>query len=376
MIIRARLRLALALATLLTASSWLLGSPAASQEQLNDALNVDTAEQIDTLGIVPLGAAELAALRGGAVPNGEIDTWRAGSSAAETWTLSTAKNLAAQQTELIRLGLEAEASVGREEVSGWHYVAASNREKVVSDRLTALVVDSFVNGESDELDKLTGSQARTYVDAPIQVATETLTATRNRLSRVASAGEATVRARQDDSEQVRSHVRLQGYAVDEAFELDSTSRRLALQHPITLRTRRDQTLEVSGEAPETVQVGGFLVSPEIAGQLADMLAAAAEDEITLSGWGYRSTEEQIQLRINHCGETGFIIFDGRSPNCTPPTARPLHSQHELGLAIDFTENGEILNPSSPGFVWLQENAATYGFFNLPSEAWHWSTTGH
>lgn len=341
---------------------------------MDDSLN--RRDRTDTLGLPSPGSTELAELRAGARPAGEIDPWSDGSSAAESWTIATAQNLAAQRAELIRLGFEVEAAVGRAEVSGWHYAAASNRERVVADRLTALVVDSFVNGEADELDKLTGSQARMYIDAPIEVATETLSATRARLESTARRGAAVVRDRYATTELVRTQVRIQGYTVDEAHELDSAARRQALEHPVSLRDRREQTLEMSGEAPVTVQVGGFRVSPQIAEPLAAMLAAAAEEEIILGGWGYRSTEEQIQLRINHCGETGFAIFDGPSPNCEPPTARPLHSQHELGLAIDFTENGEILNSASPGFLWLQENAATFGFFNLPSEAWHWSTTGH
>jgi LAS superfamily LD-carboxypeptidase LdcB len=62
--------------------------------------------------------------------------------------------------------------------------------------------------------------------------------------------------------------------------------------------------------------------------------------------------------------------------CRPPTARPGTSQHEKGLAIDFTYNGRLIRSrSSAGYQWLAANAAAYGFKNLPSEPWHWSTTG-
>ena len=50
--------------------------------------------------------------------------------------------------------------------------------------------------------------------------------------------------------------------------------------------------------------------------------------------------------------------------------------HERGLAIDFTNNGSLIQShSDPAFVWLSGNAASYGFYNYPAEPWHWSTTG-
>lgn len=61
---------------------------------------------------------------------------------------------------------------------------------------------------------------------------------------------------------------------------------------------------------------------------------------------------------------------------SPPTARPGTSLHEQGLAIDFSNNGALIRSrSDAGYLWLAANASSYGFFNLPSEPWHWSTTG-
>ena len=58
--------------------------------------------------------------------------------------------------------------------------------------------------------------------------------------------------------------------------------------------------------------------------------------------------------------------------CTPPTAKPGTSMHEKGLAIDF----ELCSTrTTTCHTWLAKHAATYGFKNLPSEPWHWSTTG-
>jgi LAS superfamily LD-carboxypeptidase LdcB len=62
--------------------------------------------------------------------------------------------------------------------------------------------------------------------------------------------------------------------------------------------------------------------------------------------------------------------------CSPPTARPGTSMHERGLAIDFTSSGKLITShADKAFVWLAANAARFGFYNLPSEPWHWSING-
>ena len=84
---------------------------------------------------------------------------------------------------------------------------------------------------------------------------------------------------------------------------------------------------------------------------------------------------QIALRRAHCGSSSFAIYQARASSCRPPTARPGFSQHERGLAIDFAEGGRSFTRGSQGYRWLRVNAARFGFFNLASEPWHWSTTG-
>lgn len=125
----------------------------------------------------------------------------------------------------------------------------------------------------------------------------------------------------------------------------------------------------------TVAIAPIIVNAEIAGQVQALIGAARSDGINLHGGGYRPVADQITLRIAHCGTSGFDMFEKRPGECTPPTAIPGESQHELGLAVDFTENGAILTPGSAGFNWMVANAGSYGLINLPSEAWHWSTTG-
>lgn len=122
---------------------------------------------------------------------------------------------------------------------------------------------------------------------------------------------------------------------------------------------------------------GIRVAPSIRGRLAAMLAAAQADGIYFTGGGYRSSSQQVALRMAHCGSSTYAIYSAPSSACRPPTARPGASMHERGLAVDFSENGGgALRRGSRGFAWLRANAHRFGFFNLPSEPWHWSVNGN
>ncbi len=129
--------------------------------------------------------------------------------------------------------------------------------------------------------------------------------------------------------------------------------------------------------PDEIEwVYGIAIHNSIAGNLKEMLDAAQADGITFRGGGYRDASAQIRLRKAHCGSSDYAIWQAPPSACRPPTARPGSSNHERGLAIDFTDDGRsINNRNSRGYKWLKANAAAYGFFNLPSEPWHWSTTG-
>jgi hypothetical protein len=128
---------------------------------------------------------------------------------------------------------------------------------------------------------------------------------------------------------------------------------------------------------DVVDVGGFTVSTAIAPQIGALLIAFSSTGLTLGGGGYRSPAGQIATRQANCGPTYYDIYEKPASACSPPTARPGTSMHELGMAIDFTCNGTLINShSDPCFIWLETYAATYGLYNLPSEPWHWSTNGH
>jgi LAS superfamily LD-carboxypeptidase LdcB len=122
--------------------------------------------------------------------------------------------------------------------------------------------------------------------------------------------------------------------------------------------------------------GSITVANDIADALSRMLDAAAADGVEMCGGGYRDPQEQIETRRANCGPTDYDIYEAPSSSCSPPTARPGTSMHEQGLAVDFTcGDGGTVDSGDACSVWLQSNAADYGFHNLPSEAWHYSVNG-
>ncbi len=127
----------------------------------------------------------------------------------------------------------------------------------------------------------------------------------------------------------------------------------------------------------STQNGPFTVCKSISIQLGNMIQTAWAHGVIISGGGLRSTAEQIRLRRQNCGGDERT----KPPSaCNPPTAIPGTSRHESGLAVDLkcTENGvtkSIQTTDNKCFLWLRENAGSYGFRNLPGEPWHWSVDG-
>ncbi len=124
--------------------------------------------------------------------------------------------------------------------------------------------------------------------------------------------------------------------------------------------------------------GSITMASSVVGSLQSLLNAAASSGVNLCGGGYRSSAEQIATRRANCGTSYYAIYLMPSSQCRPPTAPPGTSMHERGLAVDFNCNGGgvIGSRSGPCFDWLAGNASSYGFYNLPSEPWHWSTNGN
>jgi soluble lytic murein transglycosylase-like protein len=119
--------------------------------------------------------------------------------------------------------------------------------------------------------------------------------------------------------------------------------------------------------------GGSRVETFTRGPMVDL---ATGQGARLGGSSYRDYQGQLAVRRNNCGTSPYAIYEMPAGSCRPPAARPGTSQHELGLAIDLTCSGSLITSrSGPCWNFLAANGAAFGFKNLPSEPWHWSTTG-
>jgi septal ring factor EnvC (AmiA/AmiB activator) len=124
-------------------------------------------------------------------------------------------------------------------------------------------------------------------------------------------------------------------------------------------------------------VHGIYVNKLIATNFGHLWDAASAAGLSLGGGGFRDSAAQIATRRNNCGTSDYAIYVMPASQCSPPTARPGTSMHEQGMAIDITCSGTLIRDhADPCFVWLAAHAASYGFYNLPSEPWHWSVNGN
>jgi LAS superfamily LD-carboxypeptidase LdcB len=115
---------------------------------------------------------------------------------------------------------------------------------------------------------------------------------------------------------------------------------------------------------------GIIANSLVSANIRSMVDDAKADGTTLNGGSFRDIESQIETRKRNCTGDPYT-----TDNCNPPTAKPGRSQHERGLAIDFG-NPDCNTHSTACYKWLKNNAKRYGFYNLASEPWHWSTSGN
>ena len=95
--------------------------------------------------------------------------------------------------------------------------------------------------------------------------------------------------------------------------------------------------------------------------LEDMLDAAYDEEehVIIIVSGYRSYDTQMAVHNNHIADRG-------EAEARRISARPGHSEHQLGLAMDlstFSLGGELSSQfsSTPEGAWIRDNAHRFGF---------------
>lgn len=147
--------------------------------------------------------------------------------------------------------------------------------------------------------------------------------------------------------------------------------------PCTIDAPLDMNHRVSRDCVigPLVNVEGFLLNADAAEAYAAMRDAAAEDGITLFiVSAYRSFETQWQL---YWAEVSNYGPDQNT------SAKPGHSEHQLGTTVDLNELSEAFG-DSPAGQWLQQNAHRFGFrMSYPRgneqgyayEPWHWRWWG-
>lgn len=132
-----------------------------------------------------------------------------------------------------------------------------------------------------------------------------------------------------------------------------------------------ETTYANGYATGTVpvlHVDGVLMTAAMRKAWQPLRDAAAADGVTLRpSSGFRTMAEQQELWDRHVAGT-----------LTTPVARPGHSRHQNGLALDIHVGGN--STDSPEFRWLHLHAQRYGWRNVgatfnPPEWWHWEIQG-
>lgn len=98
-----------------------------------------------------------------------------------------------------------------------------------------------------------------------------------------------------------------------------------------------------------------------------LVREAAQRGVTITAVStLRTVDEQIALRKAHCGTSTYAIYEMPASQCTPDTAPPGSSQHELGLAVDFDTD----DPAA--LAMIRQLAPRYRLVaTVPSEDWHY-----
>ena len=137
-----------------------------------------------------------------------------------------------------------------------------------------------------------------------------------------------------------------------------------------------------------VSFNGYQVADTIYNDLARMYNAALNDNITLKiNNAYRSKDEQNRIfesKMNAYENEGYTK-EKAYEQTTLTVQVPGYSEHETGLAIDFSNEGHY-DENEKMWEWLKNNAYKYGFIlrypedkyeitKIDYEPWHYRYVG-
>ena len=137
-----------------------------------------------------------------------------------------------------------------------------------------------------------------------------------------------------------------------------------------------------------VSFNGYQVADTIYNDLSRMYNAALNDNITLKiNNAYRSKDEQAQIfesKMNAYENEGYTK-EKAYEQTTLTVQVPGYSEHETGLAIDFSNEGHY-DENEKMWEWLKNNAYKYGFIlrypedkyeitKINYEPWHYRYVG-
>ena len=256
-----------------------------------------------------------------------------------------------------------------EELERWRLVAKETAEEAEAHRLAEeLILDDLERAEDREAELSVAAEERVerrlYEVQTIRQLDATLAAEIEADEREIAAALERQRAEEEARRRAEEARRRAEEARLRAEQEEAEARELA------------ESVDPSDTDLPLVWVRGFEVHTQIADAVEGLVAAMEAEGFDLGGWGYRTAQEQINLRRSHCGTSEWAIWSQPSSTCRPPTARPGRSNHERGLAIDLTNNGRLITSrNSAVFQALQRLAPSFGLKNLPSEPWHWSVDG-
>ncbi|GAB6090915.1 M15 family metallopeptidase [Spirochaeta dissipatitropha] len=167
--------------------------------------------------------------------------------------------------------------------------------------------------------------------------------------------------------------------------LDLLSRALDLRTEYTVLVDKVHALSENFRPSDLVSLNDYpqlrkarndlSLAAEIMPMVLALNEAAAQDGITLTyGSTYRSYQYQVGLFNHWVNQLGYDA-------AARVSAKPGHSQHQLGTVIDFSPISQVFS-GSRDYEWLKNNAHLYGFsLSYPEgleeltgyqyESWHW-----